>query len=237
MLANKVLVLSSVLLFAFVGQTLAYTTEESLQYISRILKRLNNDHKCQLPTYEEIDALQKSFEQLDEIEFVYSFDQELVRETILHQWTSFQKYLVEKYVTPGAKRRSFVGRVIRYQLRKYGSSVCENERDGRNPQAEEEDDDEEFIDNPLVRYAKELKREGRYRGGSSSFVDFKSVKKNSGGVKPTATTTSVGVTDDAPKSVVEKQANNEALEGPYRGRITYSSNLQPKKITVNIHHK
>lgn len=149
------------LLFSFIGANLAvssaYTEDENLSYINKILNLLNNNDECQLPSYQEIDELQISFDELESLHgpsFLNKLtdDQKLVRDTVLDQWKSFQKRMTSAVVIRSAKRRSFLCRIERYQETKFGSSICTEMKSVPSPAF-----DHIFEKNPLVRYIKHCK--------------------------------------------------------------------------------
>lgn len=134
----------------------AYSEAENFAYIRKILTKLNNNRECDLPTYEEVDELQKSFSELERTEGEHltdklSADEKLVRQTLLDQWESFQKRMTSAVVIRSAKRRAFLCKVEEYQKAKFGSSICTQiaDRDARII-------DRIFERNPLVRYIKHL---------------------------------------------------------------------------------
>lgn len=160
---KEILLVVGLVLAAVVGQSLAATEAERLQYIGKILSLLNSKTKCVLPNYEEIDVLLKSFQGLDKSKL--TTDHEILASTVLDQWASFQKYLrvgAKGTVVSNAKRLAYEAKVIEYQKMKYGFSVCENERDRRyHDDDDDDDDDQEFQKNPLVRYLKHLREVNR----------------------------------------------------------------------------
>lgn len=137
-------------------QVSAYTEEENFVFIDKILDLLNNNNECTIPTYEEVDELQASF---DELEALYgdslgsklNNNQKLVRETLLDQWESFQKRMAAGVVIRTAKRRAFLCKIEQYQEAKYGSSICTSIKDNPGPIS-----DHIFERNPIVRYLKHL---------------------------------------------------------------------------------
>lgn len=134
----------------------AFTEEENFVFIDKILDLLNNNNECRIPTYEEVDELQASFDELealygDSLASKLNNDQKLVRETLLDQWESFQKRMAAGVVIRTAKRRAFLCKVEQYQEAKYGSSICTSIKDNPGPIS-----DHIFERNPIVRYLKHL---------------------------------------------------------------------------------
>lgn len=134
----------------------AYTEEENFDYINKILAKLNHRNECQLPSYEEINDLNISFKELEELykspvklNSVLNNDQKLVRETVLDQWESFQKRMTSDVVIRTAKKRSFLCKIEDYQLAKYGFSICIETID-----VTKKSSDRIFEKNPIVRYVK-----------------------------------------------------------------------------------
>lgn len=136
--------------------SLAYTEQENLAFIDSVLKLLNNNIECQLPTYDEVDEMQKCFVELEqvygsELEWRLSDDQKLARKTILDQWSSFQQRMTNAVVIKSAKKRSFICKVEEYQKAKSGESVCARIKDVKGPIT-----DRIFEKNPIVRYIKHI---------------------------------------------------------------------------------
>ena len=145
------------LLVLLVGSSAsAYSEEKNLAYIGRILDLLNNNLECQLPTYAEVDELERSFAELEasygpQFESRLSNDHNLLRRTLLKHWSSFQKRMTSAVVIRSAKKRAFLGKVEDYQRAKFGDSVCSRFKDSRGPIT-----DKIFETNPIVRYIKHL---------------------------------------------------------------------------------
>lgn len=135
----------------------AYTVEENLHFIEKVITKLNDTEECQLPSYLEVDELQTAFgeleQQLGPQKFASSLsdDMRLVRTTLLDQWDSFQRRMTSEVVIRAAKRRAFMCKVERYQEAKGGSSICARFKDSSNRVS-----DRIFEKNPIVRYLKHL---------------------------------------------------------------------------------
>lgn len=139
-----------------VGNSLAYTEDENWAFIDKILTLLNNDVKCEIPTIEEVDELQKSFNELEQLygeslEQKLSEDQKLVRKTLLSQWSSFRERISSAVVIRSAKKRIFLCKIEGYQIGKFGASICTQIKNTSGPIS-----DGIFEKNPLVRYIKHL---------------------------------------------------------------------------------
>lgn len=137
-------------------QVIAYTEIENLVFINKILELLNNNKECKMPTYEEVDELQASFNELDalygeSLTSKLTDDQKLVKETLLDQWESFQRRMAAGVVIRTAKKRAFLGKIERYQQAKYGFSICTSTVENTGPIS-----DHIFERNPIVRYIKHL---------------------------------------------------------------------------------
>lgn len=137
-------------------QAEAFTEEENLIFVESVLKLLNNKEECLLPTYQEVDELQKSFVELEqiygaELESRLTPDQKLLRETLLDQWESFSKKMTDGVVIRSAKKRAFICKIESYQTPKHGFSICTKIKDTRAASS-----DHIFEKNPLVRYIKHI---------------------------------------------------------------------------------
>lgn len=99
--------------------------------VDLVVSLLDNREKCTLPTYEEIDVAAKQLEQDPEAARHLAKGGQLLRETVLDQWHSFQKHLRNDNVLKSAKKRAFLSRVEQYQERKFSHSICAQEPDAR----------------------------------------------------------------------------------------------------------
>lgn len=150
----KLACVASFLLLAmavYMGQ--ASATTDGLSHINKILGFLNNKEKCQLPSYEEIDALQDSFDEqvashgaawLDS-----NPDYKRALDTVLDQW--LQRYLTTR-VIKSAKTRAILIKVEKYQMGKYGFSICTRSLDDGKGNAVER--------NHLESYVKQIRPDG-----------------------------------------------------------------------------
>lgn len=148
------ILLLSLLVNATSGQ--AYSVEENLAYIDKILGYLNNNYQCTLPTYNEVDEMQKCFQELEqawgsEFESRLNDDHKLVRKTILLYWDSFQKHMTSPVIIRSAKKRTFLCKIEDYQEAKFGDSVCTRIKDIKGPIT-----NHIFEKNPVVRYIKHI---------------------------------------------------------------------------------
>lgn len=135
-----------------------YSEKENVAFIERIIGQLNNRYECELPSYDEVDEMQKAFGELqeqygaDKFDSMLSDDMRLVLRTVLDQWTSFQERMSSTVVIRAAKRRSFMCKIEEYQLAKYNAdSVCTRFKDTKSAVT-----DKIFEKNPIVRYIKHL---------------------------------------------------------------------------------
>lgn len=130
-----------------------YSEEENFRYINEVLAKLNNNEQCTLPSWDEVDELQRSYVQLEEalggqeqLLAKLNKDQKLVQDTLLDQWTLFQQRMTAGVVIKSSKKRAFLGKVEKYQEAKFGSSVCTRHVDNN------EVTNQIFVKNPIVRY-------------------------------------------------------------------------------------
>lgn len=237
--------LSSFLLLAqFAFQAMAFSEHENLNYVEKILSLLNDEKMCLLPTYEEVNNLQRSLSELEaawgsEADAKLSNDQKLVKRTLLDQWTSFQRYLNAETVTKPAKKRAFLGKVDSYQKQKRGFSICRENSNERN-----QEEHEDIEKSPLVRYGKKLKfNEGQplkarpvsslaYAGlGGNSRRGTKPKPSKSKSTKPILENADVQLKFQGPPT---KKGDVDQRPRQCAGKSSLHANERPRKIMLQI---
>lgn len=213
------------------------SSEEDILNCAKILNRLNNDKRCDVPTYEETDTLNNCFHDLvpgGEPKSELVPDLEIAGTTVLYQWASFKKYMfVPKHrgAIRSATHNAFVGKVIQYQKRRYGHSICEAERyEGNNFASSSNKVEVGSMNEPHTKHVKEPNFDYNSKSSSPVVVDFQSL----GGSKDDP---SVGQShDDAPKFEIDRGENGDREAKNYSGKVTYWSNIAPKRVTMKIYH-
>lgn len=128
--------------------------ETDLEYVDRILGYLNNNDECTLPSFKEVDELQKVFTQMEleqssSFEAQLSDDQRMVSSILLRKWEEFRKTFNSPVIIESSRIRIFLSRIEQYQLKKFGTSVCA-QISIKGPVT-----DRIFEINPHVHYAKQ----------------------------------------------------------------------------------
>lgn len=109
----------------------AYFEQQNQQYIASVLEKLNNEETCFVPTFDELDELNLRFVNLEK-EYGSDYlnrlteDQKLLLSTVLDNWESYKQKAVN--MIPSARKRSNLKRVVDYQERKHGSSICRDSK-------------------------------------------------------------------------------------------------------------
>lgn len=121
------------LLLLFTNGVIADGDTEDFEYIESIINLLNNRDICYLPSFDEVDRLQKSFERLEkahpkDLDEILSDDEKLVRKTLLDGWDSFKKNMDLSKVIGSSRKYAHFCKVENYQLAKYGFSICTKAR-------------------------------------------------------------------------------------------------------------
>lgn len=130
----------------------SYSEQENLAFINKIISFMNNNEECELPTFQEVDEMKKSFVELEELygeqfDDKLTSDQKLARQTVLYQWDEFYARMNEAVIMRSPAKLSFLCLIEAYQLKKYGKSVCTAIKTDRKA-----DTKRIFIKNPHVRY-------------------------------------------------------------------------------------
>lgn len=229
MIKSTVIFIAGVLILVQATSASANTNEEDLGFINMILSFVNNREKCQLPTYSEIDEAQRRFEDLKQKLGPESFaqsltgDQQLLLQTVLDQWDSFQKYLTSKIVLKAAKKRAFLGKVVKYQEQKFGESVCIKDPDTKIL------DNQEYERNPLVRYVKQMvNEEGADKGASNQQVDSGRASESK------AQEESDNDVELKFKVHTRDEAGNIQSSKQYVGKFNFNSSRPQNRITLHL---